>query len=478
MLDRMDGDSGAQSAARQSLRFDGPLDEFIRTVEGLRTTVPLVMEVLNHVTKEQQKKLGRYIGFSDNESGKGQPEAPQFTVKDLSDLKATTESVESFISNHKIVPQSFINTLIGQFDVFLSKFFVIAVRMKPELFETMGEKISAGELRKFDSIEDATNAILEREVESCLRGSHSDHLEWFGKKTNLDFKKELPYRAEFIEVTERRNLYTHTGGIVSKQYIDVCRSNGVDLPQNIKGGSELSMNPDYWREACRTMYMTAAVLTHLTWRKLFPRDLKSADKALNESGLSLLRSRQWKLSQMLFDFSFSKVEKFSSERMKMLMYINRIQAYKWGKKDETVKKLIGDTDWSAYGDDIQMAVHLLKDEYEIAGGILKRLAAAGKIDFHDVMDWPIFRGMRSEPSFNGLFREMFGFDVEAKVILDATGSATRVVSQELQEVGNERPDLSAVVDVVIRADDQRDEPERPGGPTKKRMLRKRKQELN
>ena len=43
----------------------------------------------------------------------------------------------------------------------------------------------------------------------------------------------LPSFKDFIEISERRNLFVHTGGIVSEQYIEVCKKYGCIIENKV-----------------------------------------------------------------------------------------------------------------------------------------------------------------------------------------------------------------------------------------------------
>ena len=98
------------------------------------------------------------------------------------------------------------------------------------------------------TLDNAKKYVLEKEIESVLRKSHAEQFSWMESKFSLPLRQGLEIWPKFIEITERRNLYVHTGGIVSSQYLKICKENGLLLP-NTKVGDEISIEPDYFRHA-------------------------------------------------------------------------------------------------------------------------------------------------------------------------------------------------------------------------------------
>ena len=75
--------------------------------------------------------------------------------------------------------------------------------------------------------------IFAKEVESILRSSHSDQFLWMERVFSIPLTKGLESWPSFIELTERRNLFVHCDGVVSDQYINVCKNNKVVLGSDI-----------------------------------------------------------------------------------------------------------------------------------------------------------------------------------------------------------------------------------------------------
>lgn len=94
---------------------------------------------------------------------------------------------------------------------------------KPELLSSSEKNLSFKDLVGLGSIDAAREFIIEKEIKSVIRLSHSDQIAWLEKKLSIPLTKELKIWPAFIELCERRNIFTHTNGVVSSQYCRVCR---------------------------------------------------------------------------------------------------------------------------------------------------------------------------------------------------------------------------------------------------------------
>ena len=94
---------------------------------------------------------------------------------------------------------------------------------KPDALSMINQDIKFSELSTFTSIEEAKKHLIWREIDLLLRNSHIEHLKWLEKKCKINgLTTDNKWLLNFIEVTERRNLFVHNDGIVNKQYIGVC----------------------------------------------------------------------------------------------------------------------------------------------------------------------------------------------------------------------------------------------------------------
>lgn len=83
----------------------------------------------------------------------------------------------------------------------------------------------------------------------------------------IPLREGLEVWAKFIEITERRNLFVHCDGIVSKQYLEVCNKHGFDFSKPLSVGEKLDVVPDYFESAYECLFEVGVKLGHVLWRK-------------------------------------------------------------------------------------------------------------------------------------------------------------------------------------------------------------------
>jgi hypothetical protein len=202
----------------------------------------------------------------------------------------------------QIIPRSFLTSLISHYDAFIGNLLRALFYMKPEVLNSSEHHLTFKELTSFESIEAARASVVEQEVETLLRQSHADQFEEMEKKFSVPLRKDLPSWPTFIEVTERRNLFVHCNGVVSAQYLAVCKRHGVDCSKT-NLGKELQVGPKYIKLAYATIVEIGIKLAHVLWRRLKPEEMEQADASINNLCLDLIRDEKYDVAQTLLDFA-------------------------------------------------------------------------------------------------------------------------------------------------------------------------------
>ena len=303
--------------------------------------------------------------------------------------------------------------MVSQFDAYLGRLIRTVFLIKPELLNASERNISFQQLMALGSVDDARDFLLEKEVESVLRESHAEHFRWMEQKLGMPLRKDLAVWPFFIEVTERRNLFVHTGGRVSSQYLKVCHEHGVsfDKPpfkEEPRSGDELDVSHQYFMHAYHVLFEIGFKLAHVIWRKLRPDDREEADSNLIDLTYDVLSERDYELAKTLLDFSTVTIKTFSKDDRRRRMIVNRAQAYKWSGDTATANKILEEEDWSATGEHFQLAVAVLSDKYADAAELMRHLGINKKISKVDYQTWPLFREFCDTPEFAQAYIDVFG----------------------------------------------------------------------
>jgi hypothetical protein len=369
--------------------------QFVNHVDSLADTLPLTMLAVALSKSVATADFGKYTVAQ-------QPITTDNYLSVMSAYKSYTKAVNA----EQLITRSFFVSLISQYDAFLGAILRTLFILRPKVLDLSERQITYSDLLEFGSIEAARDHIIEKEVETILRKSHSEQFDMLEKRFDLPLRTGLDVWPNFIEITERRNLFVHASGRVSAQYINVCKDHGVVHEEPITRGKELYVDQHYFNKAHACIVELGVKLVHTLWRKQLPDDRKAADQNLNIICYDLIAEKRWLPARRLLDFAVGQ-KKHHSEEERRRFVINRAQAYKWSGDESTARKVILSEDWTASSDTFKLAVAVILDEYGNAASLMSAIGPAGRPNKHEYCDWPLFSVFRKTDAFLTKFAEVF-----------------------------------------------------------------------
>jgi hypothetical protein len=257
------------------------------------------------------------------------------------------------------------------------------------------------------SIQTARERIVEKEIESLIRESHVKQIRWLENKLGLKVTKDLPIWPEFVEICERRNLLTHTGGVVSSQYLEACREEG-HLQPALSIGDRLKSDGQYYRRAVTVFLEFGSKLVQVTWRKILPEQIEDACSSLNELSYRLISKRQYEAASSMLKFGLFDIPKQGSDAIRKTMVINYANAVKLSGHSEQSLAILNAEDWSASTEKFKICVAAVKDDAETVMSLMKRVVDTEQLTIADFRSWPVFEKLRTNSKFVTIFEETFG----------------------------------------------------------------------
>lgn len=382
---------------------------FVRHIESLREALPLSMIFNQGAAKDSRRKLDEFITahceiLEESESNKNL-KIPFDMMPKWKRLKCRDERIHHAL---KLVPRSIFVSLVSQFDAFLGRLIKAILITRPDEYLNQSEKtLSYSEALAFDSIESILNHLVDKETEALLRKSHAEQFDWMEKRFGVELRKDLSVWPCFIELTERRNLFVHADGVVSAQYLAVCRKHGFALEDSVVEGSSLGVSAQYFKQAYNTLFELGVKLAQVLWRKLFPGSLELADQNLNDLAYDLLDSEEFDTAIIVLDFACETLKKYSMDWFRIAFAVNRAQAYKWSGNTDKAIKILDKYDWTALGDQFKLANYVLRENWEDALKTMKRLGSETPDLKLGYQEWPLFRDFRKRPDFQLTYSEVF-----------------------------------------------------------------------
>ncbi len=385
--------------------------EFLSQIESIREVLPLMMIFINANTDKANKDLINYVkanGKSDKDE-KGEI-FYTFSPEASYNVNALQKNAEIAATASDIIPNSLFVSMISQYDCFVGKLIRHIFEVKPQILNTSEKNLTFSKLIELNSIEEAKELIIEKEVEAVLRESHSAHFDWLEEKLKLELRKGLPAWQTFIEITERRNLFVHCNGVVSSQYLSTCKKNKVSIGDDVRIGKELSVSREYFESSFKCLYEISTKLTQVIWRKLIPLDLEKADQSLNDVCFELIKNGQYTLADNLLDFATQTLPRHYNEETKNVFIINQALSLKLGGNKDSAEKIITSKDWSATSNKFKIAKDALLDDFESVGRLMKIIGSNGEISKLSYKAWPLFLEFRKTSIFTDVYKEVFNED--------------------------------------------------------------------
>ncbi len=388
------------------------LKNFIKNIDSLQTSLHLTMKLLLVSHKVNYNKL---VDFLKNKTKKRNSKKPTIKCGDIPYYEKLTREIDITETSFKVVPRSTLISLISQFDAFMGSIIKIVLLRYPEILNECESNITYSSLSDFKNVNEIKNYIIEKKIASILRENHTYHFEWLEEKLKIPLRDGLSIWPTFIELTERRNLFTHCGGEISSQYITVCKKNNVPLDKKYKLGYELEVPPQYLDSAYKCLYELGVKLTHVIWRKLKLDDLDTADESLNNICYNLINRKSYSLADILLEFATNTLKKHTNKSILNCLIINKALSKKLNGNKKEAHKIINNEDWSASSNDFKLGKEVILDNNEKVFLLMKKIGKTSKfVDKASYRNWPLFREMKKNKKFQKTFKGIYKEEYELK----------------------------------------------------------------
>ncbi|NOU35994.1 MAG: hypothetical protein HOO88_04415 [Kiritimatiellaceae bacterium] len=389
--------------------FKDEIDSFVSHIESLSKALGPTMQAMGDSCKKTTEEMDSFIKKrSVQRTTEDGTEAFEIKPADFHQFSKKIKKITSASLAVFNIPPIFLCALVHKYDAYLGRLLRVAFSVKPDILASSQKTLTYTDLASFGSLEAARDSLIEKEVESVLRDSHSDHFKWMEERFALPLRKGLKIWPQFVEITERRNLFVHCDGIVSTQYLRVCRQHGVELDKNIKVGDQLHVTPDYFSKTSDCFLEIGIKLGHVLWRKLQPDDMAEADDALHSTGFDLLSEERYDLAKIILLFSTDTLKNVSSDQIRRVNLINLCIAHKFSGDEKKCQETLDSEDWSSCSPELRMAVAVLKDKFDHASSLMESMGAKGPVNREDYSTWPLFKFFRESKEFLETYRKLFG----------------------------------------------------------------------
>lgn len=277
----------------------------------------------------------------------------------------------------EVIDTSLFLSLFSKFDAYSGELLTAIYERKPELYGGLDISVKLIDVLNANSIGDFRRSVLEGEIENFRRKSYVEQFIDMEKRFKLPLR-EFNGWADFVECTQRRNLLTHCGGIVSGQYIKICKQEKYPEEKIPPLGSKLKLERQYVLATCELMIEVGLSLGQTLWRKIFPAELEVADEHLHRTQFDALESHNWGRAKVFGKFAVGQT-KNSGEVDRRIRIINYCIALKFSGDEVTMLKELDKSDWSASINDFRLSEAVLRDQFKEAADIMLRIGKEGEM---------------------------------------------------------------------------------------------------
>lgn len=298
-------------------------------------------------------------------------------------------------------------SLFSAFDAFTGELISAIYNKKPVLFKNINRSLSVSEMLEYENIEDVKSIILKNEIESFRRESYIKQFEILETRFSINLRKFKKWH-DFVECSQRRNIITHCDGIISEQYINICKKEGCQFSNPIKPGDVLKITPKYLINSCILLIEVAIKLGQTLWRDQFQDEIREADEHLHILQYDFLKRNNYDIAIMVGEFAYN-LPKHSDETIKIIMLINQAIACKFIGNEENAISLLNKRDFGPLCNDFKLAESVLRDEFIKASEIMIKIGKRGEFIHEQAYhEWPLFKKFRETVEFQNAYNEVYG----------------------------------------------------------------------
>lgn len=342
----------------------------------------------------------------------------------------------------EVIETSLFLSLFTAFDAYTGELISALYERKPELFSKLNRQVELSEVLMARSIEDLKRTVLEDVIESFRRKSYIEQFAELEKSFGITLKAFNKWSA-FVECTQRRNLLTHCGGVISEQYYNICLEEGYPKNDIPAIGSKLGLGSKYFLETCELMIEVGLKLGQSLWRKILPSEIAEADAHLHDTQYEALYNHNWARAKVFGEFAVKQRE-FSNELAKRLSLINYCIALKFSGDEENAKKELHKVDWTASINDFKLAEAILEDRFEDAASLMIIIGKSGVyISENGYHSWPLLHTFREKPEFMAAYEKIYGHAFVSKLKRSANAALTNASAKKNEVEIKSREDLSS-----------------------------------
>lgn len=386
--------------------FEKTLNKFLFEIKSLNHTLPVLENFLITEFNKQEKEVKKLEPIL-----KKQLSQQILDLQTINKYKQHREKRSDILHTSHSIRENFLISFITHFDTFLAGLLRSIYQINPQLLSINDENsptdksINYSKIMTYKSIDEIKEYIISQEIDQLLRGSMKKCFLYLEKRSNVALIKNISRWDELVEIDERRNIFVHSDGKVSEQYIQTCQK-FISIKSKVKVGDQLLINEEDIKNAYECLTEVSIIASQLIRRKSQPKSLSQADHDFQNLTYKLLEQAEYDLVKRILDFGQKNFDKHSSEDFRLSIIINKAIACKFQNNVKECEELLNAEDWSAKDDTYKLAVLVLKEKYKEASKLMLTIHSS-KISKEYYQMWPLFYEFRQTQDFLKSYRKIF-----------------------------------------------------------------------
>ena len=404
--------------------FIGILDKFYLKMSSLSSSLSMMKNLVDQYFAIQ-RKTEQFINskcenVTQNE-GVWHFKVPISYRKQWNQLTQAKEQIESALQEY---PRSLFIHLISIYDNFYSNL------LKNYLMNSRGsimlcgcdKSISYQDVIDSNSIEELKKRIIDKEIDILMRGDHKTQLNWLFSKVKGPFPIDDDLISRFIEIVERRNLFVHADGVVSKQYINICKENKCKLDESIKIGTQLDSSVSYFYNSVDILLELSSKLTIYLAKSMY-KNCDDVDGLFADHIYNCLENYNYKVVPKIAAY----LKNWNlCNGIQMVVDVNTVLSYYLRDDEKTVKTLLSEIDWSNCSMNFLLARAVLEKNWKQSAIIMKKIGKKSKeVTQQDYITWPLFDKFRGTSEFASAYKSLFGETFSSESVFDNSQEINR-----------------------------------------------------
>lgn len=261
----------------------------------------------------------------------------------------------------------------------------------PGALDVKKREFSLEDVEGFKTEADATDLLISRRVSTLMYGGLESWSKWFAEKGDMSLSDLAIDWKVVREVFQRRHIVTHSGGLVSAEYLAK-----VDLPNPPALGSRLIVDEEYLQKTFDELDALGTGLGARAWSTWLPEKNRSANVVLQRTYQTMNLGR-WRVAESL---AAQRVQ--GEEEVRHAIRCNGWLSRAERQGYDAIADEVQQWDVSALSGRFKLVRKVLLQDLDAALVLLPGLLTAGEVRRGEIREWPILRTLREHPAYEAV----------------------------------------------------------------------------